>query len=190
MHYLLIKNWLPIASYNGQSKFNLKDLETIKPRKTIYIPCPRTNASLLGLRRNKGTETNVCWLHYSIKYAHLQFFPEVTPQSAFTLMLIFCCGTTTLLTWYVCINDSAASMSNFKTCSGSKPCTLGQEALVPKFLDELHVCMKTFRETPGSIRCDCFFVWKVRNIYMNSMNIQIHVLIEFWFHILIEFTCL
>ncbi len=125
-------------------------------------------------------ETFVDFNFYQI-YAHLQFFPEVMPQSSVTLMLIFCRGTTTLLTWFICINDSAASMSNLKTCSGSKPHTLEQEALVPKFLDVHHVCVKTFRETHYLIRCDCFFLWKVRNIYMNSMNIQIHALIEFNF---------
>ncbi len=78
------------------------------------------------------------------------------PQSSFTLMLIFCHGTTTLLTWFICINDSAASMSNLKMCSDSKPHTLEQEALVPKFLDVHHVCVKTFCETPYLIRCDYF----------------------------------
>ncbi len=169
MHHLLIKNWLPIASNNGKSKFNQKDLEIIKPGKKICVPCPRINASLLGLRHNEGTDRDICWL---------QFLPEVMPQSSFTLMLIFCHGTTTMLTWFICINDSAASMSNLKMCSGSKPLTLEQKALVPKFLDVHHVCVKTFRETPYLIRCDCFFVWKVRNIYINSMNKRIHVLLN------------
>jgi hypothetical protein len=43
-----------------------------------------------------------------------------------------------------------------KMCSGSKPHTLEQEALVPKFLDVHHVCVKMFHETPYLIRCDCF----------------------------------
>jgi hypothetical protein len=50
----------PHCIKNGKSKFNQKDLEIIKPRKKICIPCPRTNASLLGLRRNKGTERDIC----------------------------------------------------------------------------------------------------------------------------------
>ncbi len=78
------------------------------------------------------------------------------PQSSFTLMVIFCHGMMTLLLWFMCINDSAAGMSNLKMCSGSKPHTLEQEALVSTFLDVHHVCVKTFRETPYLIRCDCF----------------------------------
>ncbi len=173
-----MKNWLPITSNNSKSKFNKKNLNLSNHTRRFCIPCPM-NASLLGLRHSKGTERDNRWLHNSIKYAHLQFFPEVTPQSSFTFMIIFCCRTMILLTRFICINDSAASTSNLKTCSCSKLCTLGEEALVPKFLDVDHTCVKTFCETPFLIRCDCFFVWKVRNIYMNSMNVRIHLLIEF-----------
>jgi hypothetical protein len=63
-------------------------------------------------------------------------------------MIIFCHRTTILLTRFICIKDSTASTSNLKMCSGSKPCALGQEALVPKFLDVHNVSVKTFGETP------------------------------------------
>ncbi len=175
MHCLLIKNWLPIASNNGKSKLNQKDLEIIKPHKKICVPCPRMNASLLGMRRNKGTERDICWLNFLLNILTFSF----SWSHAAKLIHSHANLTMTLLTWFICINDSAASMSNKKTCSGSKPHTLEQEALVPKFLDVHHVFVKTFRKTHYLIRCDCFFLWKVRNIYMNSMNIRIPVLIEF-----------
>jgi hypothetical protein len=60
MYCFLIKNWLPIASNNGKSKFNQKDLEIMKPHKKMCVPFPRTNASLLGLRHNKGAERENC----------------------------------------------------------------------------------------------------------------------------------
>ncbi len=87
------------------------------------------------------------------------------PQGSFNLMIIFCCRTMTLLTWFICINDSAASTGNLKMCSGSKPHTLEQEALVPKFLDIHNVCVKTFRESPYLIRCD-YFLYERWGIYM------------------------
>ncbi len=105
-------------------------------------------------------------------------FSEVMPQSSFTLMIIFCHGTTILSTWFICIHDSAASRSNLKMCSGSKPRTLGQEALVPKILDVHHVCETILWNTILN-KVWLFFVWKVRNRFMNSVNIWIHVLIEF-----------
>ncbi len=71
-------------------------------------------------------------------------------------------------------------MSNLKMCSGSKPHTLGQEALVPKFLDGVlhHVYVKTFHEKPFLNSCDWFCMKGEEYLYMNSMNIKIHVLIE------------
>ncbi len=54
------QNWLPITSNIGRSKINQKDLEIIKPRKKICVPCPRRNAFLLGLRCNKGTKRDIC----------------------------------------------------------------------------------------------------------------------------------
>ncbi len=68
------QNWLPITSHNGKSKFNQKDLKIIKPRKMICILCPRTNASLLGLRCNKGTERDICWLHFLSNMLTFSFF--------------------------------------------------------------------------------------------------------------------
>jgi hypothetical protein len=149
----------------------------IEPHKKICMRCP-ANASLFDLRHNKGIERDVCRLHHSIKYAPLMFFSEVMLQSSFTLMIIFCHGTMTLLTLIICMNNLAMSTRNLKMCGGSKlpyPQTRGNTPIMLRCTYQLIVVLLSMTLNPCALNSPltCLITCVVLRWFFFSFNLSL-----------------
>jgi hypothetical protein len=161
MHCLLIKNWLPVASCNSKSKFDQNCA-----RRFAYFVQEQMQLSLAWGTIKAQREMFVDFItlssiHSVFSWSHtaklIHSHDNLLSRDDNTVDLIY------LHKW------PAASTSNLNMCSGSKP-------------------PYPWTRGPGSknswcTSCLCenipwnnllnkvwlFFVWKVRNIYMNSM---------------------